>query len=364
MTKLFAALAFITIFIPRSVSGQESLRLGLDVDSASSIIDLAETPTGVSLLQSASLAFRDELLERKLNNEFADLRGMIQNVITAGRGGYLLEVSLYFNELGVAVIPGGQLISAVGPGLEPVDALAESLRRPQLRNAPPPAALRNASYHVWLSMEATGMVAKTIPSQFRGRLLEISKAEARRRDLLGAWQRASPEDTVKAIARAEFWIEVQRQREALIKDGQRRARVAQLTADMSALQSEMNGLYRQYQETERRLAEQGAHLRTLETIATVTDLISNGMQVGKLVSTANDKPVTGREQTPETNTPASMEWTRRVIEADGATLRAVETRVKLRFDEMKSLDSQLEGLYKLEGIPIPQRDWAPILPKP
>src|SRR5262245_33069433 len=102
-----------------------ALKLGAEVDAGSKVLDLAEAPLWAQVLQFTALSFRDEVIEARAEEQFRALESNIRSSLTNPNIGYLLEVSIYTNEFGHPVVPGGQLLLVIGPGVEPLDAYAE-----------------------------------------------------------------------------------------------------------------------------------------------------------------------------------------------------------------------------------------------
>ncbi len=180
-----AGLSMVALISLQDPAGSTDLGLGIQVNEGSSAIDLADVPPGISLLRSAGLMLRDELLTRQLNEEFSTLTERIDQALVSDKYGFLLEVELYLGPNGEPNVPGGQLLYPIGAGREPLDAMAEHLREPSLRAGNPPGPpFQNRSYHIWVTRSDDGLKGHTIPTEFREHLLSEARLEAQRRDRL------------------------------------------------------------------------------------------------------------------------------------------------------------------------------------
>lgn len=253
-------------------SAVESLRLGVDVDDASPLWDLAKTPLAADVLSKAGLVFRDHVLAEKANDEFRQLQDRISQSIRNEKSGFLVEVSVFVaKDSGAAVIPGGQLLFPIGLGIEPVDALAEFMRQPQLRAPLPQSGLYdNNTFYYWIGRQDGNLKARVVPREFLGRMQDAAHTEANQRDLDAAWERAWPDENFKSIVRANYWTEVYRERADRLKTAAHQNEVREQTEKMNSLQADFNMMYTEYQKIDRGIRMQQDYLGTLDKFASLS----------------------------------------------------------------------------------------------
>jgi len=330
-----------------------SLKLGKEADAASKILDLTNVPLKVELFQLISAHITEEALDLKINNEFAQLQRVISDSIPNPKIGYLLEVSIYKNELGNIVIPSGQMIYPVGVGTEPIDAYSEFLRKPRIRSEVP-TGLKNETIFLWVKKTDNALHAYTIPPEFSSVLINESLAEADRRNQVGEWHRTFPLNNLKVIELAEYWSEVQKTHGRLIRDAEHKRKTEELSNKMQTLQTQANVLYTQYQTVLSDMARHQKFQQTLNTISTVSGLIQQSIELGALVCSTDLNPVTGSDIPPSSNIPATIEFTHRETIILEGKKHEISRGLKLKFENLKDVQSGLGEIFKKEGIPLPQ----------
>lgn len=339
----------------------DSLELGDDVDGASRVLDLADLPLGASLMQMAALAFRNNVLQAQANQEFQTLQAAVADSLTSPEVGHLMEVSLYSDEFGNVAVPSGQLLYSMGIGTEPLDALAENLRHPQLRAGNPALAnLRNNSFFVWVRHSDGKLLAQTIAPEFRSRFLELGEAEARRRELLGAWRRALPHDPYESIARAEYWADVERTKATTLADKRAREAIESLVQSMRETQAAANDVLRRFRDAELRMQEQANFLSVLQGVSSLAALFKAGQEAYSLVCTLNGAAVAGGNTQPEANQSETVGVVLQIREVTAHEQRDLAVRLQESIEQIRKLDLDLDRVFKEHGIPLPDR--GPILP--
>lgn len=334
-----------------------SLKLGVELDKASKILDLAALPLGAQLMQEASVAFRDFMLKTKADEEFAFIQSRIYDTLTNSNIGYLLEVPVYLDEAGYLYLPYGQVLYPVGAGIEPLNAFAEHLRLPQLRpGVAIPPFLNNNTFFIWITRVGTTLQARTIPKEFRAYFLTQSLMEAERRNRLGDWRQSLPLDPFESIERAQYWSEVERSRLDKIEQEEKRRNIQNLSAQMRSLETRTNLLYRQYQEVQANLARQQKYYDALGTVSSLSSLMRSAIELRDLVCTTNGTEAKGSDLESTASVPASLEISQNAIIINGSLKREISGHLKMNFQNMRDLEDTLEKFYQEGGIPLPKKD--------
>jgi len=139
-----------------------------------------------------------------------------------------MRVNIFVDEAGNANIPGGQIVTPIGIGREPLDALAEFHRSAQLSSPSAPANTKNASFFFWCAKDPKSgkVMARLRPTQFTIDTEKAARNEARRRNLLGTFYAATPEKGFATFTRAEYWADVFARSNGDLTDSARPARLA------------------------------------------------------------------------------------------------------------------------------------------
>lgn len=121
-----------------------------DVEGPSPTFDLVTTSLWDELKEVANLKVDDPVLEQQLRDNVALVVSKISLALGEYKAGYLLRVNIGTDTNGRPVIPGGELLTPIGLGREPVDALAELYRVPEFAQ-PPAKNYRDQSFYFWLT---------------------------------------------------------------------------------------------------------------------------------------------------------------------------------------------------------------------
>lgn len=152
--RLLILLAFVCL-APLSEAASQIAPPELDIEGASAVYELAENvPPGIQLLQLLGVSFVNKLANDSVEDALNQIWPTIDSQITDKRG-FLLKVNVYVHENGTPHVPGGQLLTTIGLGSEPLDALAEFYRQDVLTN-PVPRNLRNSSSYIWIAKSREG----------------------------------------------------------------------------------------------------------------------------------------------------------------------------------------------------------------
>jgi hypothetical protein len=349
--------SFIELSPKKYYSDPPSLKLGVEVDEASKIIDLAELPLGGQLMQLGAIAFRNLMLKTQADKEFTLIQSRIYESLTNPNIGYLIEAPIYYDDAGYIFLPYGQILYPIGVGIEPIDAFAEHLRHRQLRpGTATPAHLQDNTFFIWITRVGTILQARTIPKEFRQYFLAESLKEATRRDRLGDWRQSLPLDPFESIQRAQYWSEVERTRLDKITKEEKRREIQNLSTQMRSLETRTNSLYQQYQEVQANLARQQKYYDTLGTVSSLSSLVRSAIEFHDLVCTTNGTEAQGSDLASTVSVPASLEISQSAIIINGGLKREISGHLKMNFQNMRDLEDALERMYQEGGVPLPKKD--------
>lgn len=225
--------------------------------------------SGAEIANALALTFRDSIFGKEITTELQELSSDIEKSLVNAEDEYLVKVQVYTDEKGTQVVPGGQLLVPIGPGREPVLALAKVWSHPQIV-ASPPEGLQNASYYLWVKRSVNNKLeARTIPIEFVPALEKQAHDEARRMVL-------SPHshDVQKmTVNRAAYWNDVASLELAKIESNARRSKLENLTRQFANAQDEFNEAYEGYQRISRGIAEEQNQAAILNRIMGLTKIV-------------------------------------------------------------------------------------------
>jgi hypothetical protein len=337
----------------RVTAGQE-LQIGADVIEGSLPIDLANTTPGVSLLRAFALFLRDAALQRQINTEVAALVKVIANSLASGNAGYLLRVNVYTSEFGNVEIPGGQLLSLVGAGADPVDAMANYLGSDRVESSPPTGRIDSSSF-VWVTRSNGQLVGRTIPREFRGKLIESGRQQLNTRRLQEAYRNSFTVDTDKVFRAAGYWTQLESNKASSVRDETRRAEIHKLTARMRELEDSARAIQAKYDATEREMASYAQRRDALRAAQTITSLVGKAVSTGDL-RTAGDGTVSNQGgSVPVRDEKVEIEFTETMIRKTSSDLVIINRSLKVSRKDIESTDQSLSSKYKEEGIKLPPR---------
>ncbi len=161
------------------------------------------------------------------------------------------------------------------------------------------------------------------------------------------------------VQRAEFWAEIAQDHLTSIRDAERREAIEALTGRMRSLQTEVNRLYRRYQEIEADIARHQKTQQVLNGIQVLTSIIEAGIQAGQISSAETGQNVISEGQ-PATDVPAMVEYTERILEYENGAAREIWRELRIQYNDLRSLDRSIRGLYQEESVPIPNTAPSPL----
>lgn len=334
-----------------------------NIEGAYPVFDLKELPLEVSILQRAALAFRDKAIDLKVREAIHSMQPVITESFGTTRAGYLIRTNLYVDEFGTAYVPGGQLVTPIGVGVEPVDALAEFDMRPQL-TATIPSGLRNQSFYIWMVPKNGKLTATVIPQDFRANTERAAQQEATRRRQLGMWERAVPVNASDNVRRADLWIDAYERAKSNLADSTLRTELEQLNNQAKALQDHMNALYADYRKTAAAMASAQEDTKALGVLTKVLSLVSDGIKFGDIVygTDGSEKPVSPNSNDMRADAPLNdMLQYRRTSIQNYDNLRVIQDlQIIGDANKFRDLEQRLRSKWGTTGLQVPDPPPIPI----
>lgn len=293
----------------------------------------------------------EEVRGLAIERELAELTPIIETALAGQRAGYLVRVNLYAQEAGPTFSPAGAILSGVGVGLEPLDALAEAYRAPAIR-ATSPGGLRDESAYLWFHVAprldgTRGLTGAALHADFARRLEGDAWREARRRNLLQSVAVTTTPERLRRVEQAKLWTEVLRAREVAVADMARRAELQRLNERFEAVERQFNAAYEAYQRLERQAA---AHAREMA----VLDAIDSVLGIAKAGLTARAQRATdGKATAPPINNARMTEWGATRGQALDAARQAAEQEARSGLDRLNRAQDRLGQEWQRAGVPIP-----------
>ncbi len=308
----------------------------------------ARTDTAVARTQFITHAVGDAVPELNaalqgvaLDEALGDIIPLVSDRIDPGKSGYLLRANYYIDPTGNPQLS-PHVISALGPGTEPLDALAESFRAPAIGPTPPAAKLKRI--YLWCTRSADSF-AVTCPEVALSEHLEAAaRLEARRRDVLARAVSTDAAIGLSRVARATVWRDTVDERLRLIDDKIERQRMEALTRRFEASQARLNHAYEQFQAAQKELAQQAKETAFLHKLSTVLSLVRTGMELSG-------------------PSPDDAEAMTRWNEARMKTLRDASAGAARDFatdlERLRALDARLRDEWTRLKVPVSVEEWRP-----
>ena len=328
-----------------------------DPTAASGALDMAETPWWIEVLKFAGVELSNDVIKSNFEQQFNAITAGMADTLKGKQYGELLRVQLFSDEFGTTVVPDGQLIVPVGVGYEPMDALAEEYRVPQL-HSPVPKGLDNQSYYLWVKESGGKLKAGFVPRAFREVLEKKASAEAQRRDLLANWEQSLPEGGgITVYVRSAYWVDVADKYSKLLQVKSEQNQFAALQARFNAAEAQFNEKYVKFQETLQEMSRVAKYNRTLDDISGFLGIMSAGIQVGSAISSAADKNGNNTIRTdakPETSIQNSVEYSRSRIDYLNQTVDTYKVKLNTDAQTVRDINNRMETLFKDNGVSIPK----------
>lgn len=320
-----------------------------DIPGMTPYYELTPLPLWLTILQWAGLKLRDHKFEEELKRQFEPYKTVISEALAPIAAGYLLRLNIYVHDSGALEIPGGAIITDIGVGNEPADALAERYRI-QTIGASIPVIPRDESSYIWISKKRDGkLYVSHIPSVARNGLERLAQREARRRNALGQLYTAIPASAYRQIALAEYWEDAHARAVHMVADLRERLDIASATQRLTALQKEANEIYIEHQRTmlELRLAE--ARAQNIARVLQIVDLIRGGLRLGQ-VCMSDDRPVTVSKM-PDDNEKLLVQQGERITELTERNLKVTE-RWHVYVEELNKTSADVGRKFDDANVPV------------
>ncbi|QAY80410.1 hypothetical protein [Sphingosinicella sp. BN140058] len=303
------------------------------------------------------LAFRDAVSEKAFAEEFNNLLSRIDADIADKPLGALIRTNLYVDNSGTPSVPQGSFLSFLGYGSEPLDALSEHLRRPQL-DILMPSGMNNVSEYFWLRSSG-GQLKMTREADVRG-LVAAAKEEAHLRNRLAI--SAADVGGIEQVERLAYWAKVATDRAEQITDDAERRRLRKLSKDFEVAQREFNQAYRSYIEAARDAERAQRSAAIIGAISLALDAIELGVQAGHLTSAGNVTAQTLATQ--DSNREVLKIINIRITEAAALANRQRST-LDTTGQSLKQLNDKLSagwrGLGAGDGTPLQLPPWPEVI---
>jgi hypothetical protein len=263
------------------------------------------------------------------------------------------------DEFGTPDIPEGHLLSAIGPGISPVDSLAEYIRAPMVLASQHSGGLNNESFYIWIKRKNGKLVGAMIPKYLRERFDGLARDEAARRDLPAEWFRALPKGA-QSLQRSGYWRQVAGNHLAQLASDEHRREEKVLEQKFELAEKEFNRTYEQYQRIAAELDRQQQMSRTLQIISTLLGVMHAGLRAEQ-ISSAFDNKVAADAGTPEEDLPERIKLTQKRITATEGVYKQQRITIDMQAKDLQTMDQMLREIFKNDNVPIPKADEQPII---
>jgi hypothetical protein len=319
-----------------------------EVEGPSPVFDMADKlPLWLTITQYIGIETSNGKIEREANEAFHELLPRIKSALSNNYGGYLIRVNVFVDAAGTPDIPGGEVLTGIGLGNEPLDALAEFNRQDNLQNATAPPNFKNSSFYYWITNRDQDMRITILTKEQRQSFEKMAYDEAKRRDKLALVTKQLP-NGLKQISGAEYWADVYTK--SKVQNDTLRVQLQSLNQRMAQVQQELNSTYTDYQILMRDLQQKRDNAAILEKIVVVVNLFQGANDLGAFRS-KDDKPIT-KEGNPGTrNNELISSSVENIKNTESRTERArVETLHKM--DEFRKTNDSLKDRWNDAGVPV------------
>lgn len=287
----------------------------------------------------------EALLEAAIDAKIGELLPLIGERLESGREGYLLRINLQIDPVSGAARPTSQLISAIGPGAEPVDALARSMLTGAINTRAPNAAL--ARRYLWCTRNAESLTI-SCAAEVLGTWLETeARTEARRRHLLGASYSSDAATNLERVERAKMWQKFTEHRANDLANTARRGRILALNRAFEAAQDRFNDAYTQFQIAQKELAAAAKESALLGRLSTVLGLLRAGLEARGVAPGGSDE------------SSAAIRWQEHQIERLDRTRLLAADQLDGLLNDVQRLDAQLRTEWSQLGATMDDTEWLP-----
>jgi hypothetical protein len=286
-----------------------------------------------------------------VKNQVNELVPMIARRIGEGRAGYLLRLNVYADEHGNLYFPGGEVVSALGVGLEPVDALAETYRAGVIRNSRP-SGLRDESSYCWMIKVGGTLRCTSIPPSIARELESQARTEATRREISGGFARTAATGIDRAAV-AQHWVDVYRARVLQLGSEQVARQLMGYQRRLEAEEEAFNRAYEGFQRTVQEMAAEAREQQFLSAVSTVIGALGTAIKLKDAMSTP----------TQTSAAPMSREqleiWHAEKMKVLGDNQKALHEQANALADSLRTMQAKIDAIYRTRGIPVPAHPTIP-----
>jgi hypothetical protein len=332
------------LLLTNSAVSDEFIVPDLDTLGPLPIFDLVESPAA-GIAQILGIQIRDNTLNDNFKTALGDVVKNISENLPQTKGGYLARVNLYYDEFGSPIIPGGQILTGVGPGVSPIDALAEDINRAKLTN-PQPTYLRSGSYYIWLTKKDGRLVALATPHEFTTQLETVARKEAGRRQKLASIGMTG-DPLSSSIRRAQYWQQFYERNKQIIDASARAKEIKETTAAFSKLQLEANEILKKYQQAVKDYDDAAGRAALFEHFMQVGDVIVKGAQLNEAM--VSDKPAQTPQDPKQNQQLEKYKIEREYHSSEGKSLYM---KLETSYDSMRRYDSTILRYATENGLEL------------
>jgi len=319
----------------------------------------SRTPLDAVLFEFVPSPLQEQIRTAALRPSMEVLATSIKAALDGRKAGYLLRINLYARDAGPIFSPAESLLSTVGLGLEPLDALAEATRAPGVR-ATRPIGLRDASYYFWLNERRpadgrTHLIATHIPASTARELETRAWAEAQRRDLTKAAYIVPASNLYARVRQALYWNQVYADRLAAIQNAKQRSLITALNERFTRAQERFNEAYEGYQKVERQIAAHARETAVIDAVDNVLSGVKGHLQERARESTQNtSNGEAGQgEAPPPINNQAMSRWREQRARSIAGMRDPVVAEVRKSHLELVSSQNGLRSAWLQAGVSLP-----------
>ena len=242
--------------------------------SEASVRERTKSLVGMIGENVAGLAL-DRLLRAAVEAKLGDVLPLVADRITPGRTGYLLRINLVREPTG-RLYPAPNLITAIGLGVEPLEALAE-FRLLSSIGPPPPPGVKEYHYR-WCTRSGDELRASCVSVELGSHLEARAEFEALRRRTLGGTSAERQAEELRRLDRGREFMAQWGRRQAQIRTEHERARLDALVRSFTASEQRFDTAYAQYQRAERKAAEHAREAAFLSALSGVLGAANFALQ--------------------------------------------------------------------------------------
>ena len=327
----------------------EGLGLGPDVDADAKFIDLATVPLWLDVLREAGIALRDKGIEFRLEEESKSLSPLLSSMIEGPNSGVLVYATLMQGPNGDIYAPAGSLLGVTGTGTEPLDALAESYRKPALRQF---VSGPVKQVYFWVKKKADGTLhASQIPVAANTKLVGEASREAVRRNELTKIVGVAGTPAAESFKLSEFWLQMEKDRIAFVAEKARQGEIARLTKQLNDQNMLIDAKFREFQSVYADYRRSAQYHATLQNVRSVLSLVEGAVTVGKAFS--GDNPMQSKEPNVDIKLDGQLEVIKTTNEIKAGNAAMMLQDLQIKYKGILIYREQLKSAWEASGVPVP-----------